>query len=117
MLGLDLYHNIYHQPYRERLRPAMSLSEEKHIDRIYIECLLNLLDTKARETIVLWSQGYKPYEIAVIISEKYEKRLIKPNTIALRISKILKQLRQISIEHTQITDKKGLNSKNNNGTT
>ncbi len=97
--------------YKEQPRFVMA-SEDKHLDKIYLDQLLGFLDTKARETIVLWSQGYKPYEIARIISEKYETRLIKPNTIALRISKILKQLHRISLEHTETRHKKGLNIRN-----
>lgn len=75
-------------------------SEERSLNKIYIEQLLFLLSKKERETIVLWSQGYKPPEIAKLISDKYEKRLIKPHTIVLRISKILKKLRKISANHS-----------------
>lgn len=75
-------------------------SEELNLNRIYIEQLLLLVSKKESETILLWSQGYKPFEIAKIISDRYEKHLIKPHTIVLRISKILKKLRQISANHS-----------------
>lgn len=71
-------------------------SEEYNLNKVYIEQLLVSLSKKERETVILWSQGYKPHEIAKLISDKYETRLIKPHTIVLRISKILKKLRQIS---------------------
>ena len=77
-----------------------AMSEELSLDRIYIEQLLLLVSKKERETILLWAHGYKPIEIAKFISDKYEKRLIKPHTIVLRISKILKKLRQISANHS-----------------
>lgn len=78
----------------------LTSSEELNLDKIYLEQLLLLVSKKERETILLWSQGYKPIEIAKVISDKYEKRLIKPHTIVLRISKILKKLRQISANHS-----------------
>ncbi len=71
-------------------------SEEYNLNKVYIEQLLVSLSKKERETVILWSQGYKPHEIAKLISDKYETRLIKPHTIVLRVSKILKKLRQIS---------------------
>ena len=75
-------------------------SEERSINKVYLEQLLLSLSQKERETVTLWSQGYKPHEIAKLISDKYEKRLIKPHTIVLRISKILKKLRQISANNS-----------------
>lgn len=71
-------------------------SEEYNLNKVYIEQLLVSLSKKERETVILWSQGYKSHEIAKLISDKYETRLIKPHTIVLRVSKILKKLRQIS---------------------
>ena len=84
---------------RNNVMNGAATSEELNLDRIYLEQLLLLVSKKERETILLWSQGYKPIEIAKVISDKYEKRLIKPHTIVLRISKILKKLRQISANH------------------
>ncbi len=71
-------------------------SEEQNLNRVYIEQLLVSLSKKERETVILWSQGYKSHEIAKLISDEYETRLIKPHTIVLRVSKILKKLRRIS---------------------
>jgi len=98
-MTLNLDPSIHSSGFKEELKSVMA-SEDNYLDKIYVDQLLDFLDVKSRETIVLWSQGYKPYEIAHIIADKYGTRLFKPNTIALRISKILKKLHQISLEHT-----------------
>ena len=74
----------------------MDSVEDFNLNKIYIEQLLSELEDRELDTIVLLTLGYKAKEIARIISDKYEKKLLKPHTMMLRIGKILNKLRQIS---------------------
>lgn len=72
--------------------------ENKALDKITVSQLLDTLNNKDKETIIMWINGSTLEEIAKHISIKYDNRSVDNPLSAMamgsRIKKILKKLRK-----------------------
>jgi hypothetical protein len=76
--------------------------EDKALDKIVTEQMLEKLTEKERETIVLWSHGNSLKEIALVISVKYDGRTpetpLSGRAMGVRIRKIIHKLQEFAAE-------------------
>jgi hypothetical protein len=74
--------------------------EERALDKILTEQLLEHLTGKERETIILWSHGNSLKEIALEISVKYDGRTpdnpLSGRAMGVRIRKIINKLQLVA---------------------